>query len=243
MVNDIDKKIEALISDIEGLRKQYDNAIKAKEEEYAKLVKRTADLNSSIESLIASISDKSKTADKQLLDIIDMSKTLDNIVKNNARSIETTKKQKADIENAFTKIRSDTDDLGKKVATMKSFYDDIKRQMDTIKKEQEELEKKHTSIKNKSEDTIANLKIAETAYYNKANAINMEFVKGTNKIKSLSDSVDKIQNSQIVNYDVATGEAKKHWEDAIIEIINNNMEIVEMKEGVFKKRFVLTKKQ
>lgn len=243
MLEDLNKKIDALISDIENVQKQYKDSFKRMEEEYASINRRAKELNATIDAMADDILEKSKIADRNIAHVKDVSKNIDESLERSATSINEFTKKYDDLKKYADRIKSDAQNIDKKISDTNSELTKISDQIKLIKKAQYDIKTEQLTIENKGTDIINNLKKAESDYHDKTNSIALEFTKNLNKVNGLSLEVEKVKNHEITNYFTSTDEAKKKWEQAIIEIINDNMEVTEIKEGLFKKKYIITKKQ
>lgn len=243
MLEDLNKKIDALISDIENVQKQYKDSFKRMEEEYVSINRRAKELNAIIDAMADDILEKSKIADRNIAHVKDVSKNIDESLKRSTTSINDFTKKYDDLKKYADRIRTDAQSIDKKVSDINSELSKTSDKIRLIKETQDDLKSEQLDIKNKGNDIINNLKKAESDYQSKTNSIDLEFTKNSIKINNLSLEVEKVKNREIANYFTSTDEAKKKWEQAIIEIINDNMEVTEIKEGLFKKKYIITKKQ
>lgn len=168
----------------------------------------------------------------------------DDVKKIKATTMSTMSQAQADmaktVKDAVSKL---TNDINKESDKLKNIVGDMREYVTKTKNEVSDtcasFIKDQNEAKRNGETIIASFKEELDRYDDKRAMLDSSFAVSLDKIQSLSNEVKYIQDTQIANYSVATDEAKKYWEQSIINIINNNMEVVEVKSGLFKKNYMI----
>ena len=157
----------------------------------------------------------------------------------------TVSKKQADFEIIISNIKTTQLSLQSKLDSLSHTFDElektnfkIQRQQESILSTQMDFAAKQDTLEKKYATLTDTFNLAIDKLHVQINQSDSALNDSLSRINAYSQKIENIKSEQVENYRVVTDEAKKLWENAILNIINDRIEIVEEKEGMFKKRYI-----
>lgn len=245
MYDELIAEAEQLISDIKGMQDDYDKAINKKNAEIDSLITQIKEASAKCQinlNACNNIKNKIETVNDEINSIKNKSSETVKSISNDTQKVID---KQASFENVLNNIKttqaslqSKTDSLSYALNKLAENNIKIQKQQESILATQMDLAVKQNMLGKKYAELTDTFNLATDKLRAQINQSDSALNDSLSRIDAYSQKIENIKSEQVENYRVATDEAKKLWENAILNIINDRIEIVEEKEGMFKKKYI-----
>lgn len=245
MYDELIAEADQLIIDIKGMQDDYDKAINKKNAEIDSLIAQIKEASAKCQinlNACNSIKNKIETVNDEINSIKNKSSEAVKSISNDTQKVID---KQASFENVLNNIKttqaslqSKTDSLSYALNKLAENNIKIQKQQESILATQMDLAVKQNMLGKKYAELTDTFNLATDKLRAQINQSDSALNDSLSRIDAYSQKIENIKSEQVENYRVATDEAKKLWEKAILNIINDRIEIVEEKEGMFRKRYL-----
>lgn len=245
MYDELIAEADQLIIDIKGMQDDYDKAINKKNAEIDSLIAQIKEASAKCQinlNACNSIKNKIETVNAEINSIKNKSSEAVKSISNDTQKVID---KQASFENVLNNIKttqaslqSKTDSLSYALNKLAENNIKIQKQQESILATQMDLAVKQNMLGKKYAELTDTFNLATDKLRAQINQSDSALNDSLSRIDAYSQKIENIKSEQVENYRVATNEAKKLWEKAILNIINDRIEIVEEKEGMFKKKYI-----
>lgn len=245
MYDELIAEADQLIIDIKGMQDDYDKAINKKNAEIDSLIAQIKEASAKCQinlNACNSIKNKIETVNAEINSIKNKSSEAVKSISNDTQKVID---KQASFENVLNNIKttqaslqSKTDSLSYALNKLAENNIKIQKQQESILATQMDLAVKQNMLGKKYAELTDTFNLATDKLRAQINQSDSALNDSLSRIDAYSQKIENIKSEQVENYRVATDEAKKLWEKAILNIINDRIEIVEEKEGMFKKKYI-----